>query len=380
MWWPSKSMRNILFALAFISIGILACRPPSGLATRGGAPTVLTAPKLVHVYNGTSVGYYTSTGGYGFGTAANSVFSAAYGTTPQMVQHTAPGTGTFYIGSTSTSVTFFNGYTGGYTFATEANSKFSVPVANTLGVAVNSTQNILYTTSDAANKKIVFFNALTGGFGTGGSSGFTFAGPPASLKYLAVDSVNNILVATDPTGGRLYFMNGLTGGDLGSQLANASCAGYSAFGHLITSESLHKAYVICNGATANVVFADTSAQTVGTTINVAAITSATDITYNTTNGKTVVVGGTKAVSMNASDGSSLVTFDANTAPCSAATATLTAATYDSATNTLYLADSTNNKIYRINGATMDWADNTACVNTSFSVAADLPAPTRLGFF
>ncbi|MDZ4675899.1 MAG: hypothetical protein SGI74_00175 [Oligoflexia bacterium] len=376
-------LRTLFFLAGLIIIASSFACMQSTQFPRGAVNTVLTPPKLLHVYNGTSLGFYTSTGAYGFGTLAKSVFSAAYGNAAQMVQHTVLGGGTFYIGASCAScatVTYFNGYAGGYKFSAEAVSKFTVFTGNkSQGIALNNRQNILYAT-DTTNKGITFFNSQTGGYGAGGTSGFSFAGPPLSLQYLTVDSLNDLLVATDPTGGRVYFMDGVTGADLGSTLINGACAGYTTLGHAITSDSLHISYVICKGTNARVVLISTTTQAVLATVNVPTITTATDLTYNTTNGKIIVVGGTKAISMNAADGSGFVTFDTNTAPCNVATATLSAAVYDSASSTIFVSDSTNSVIYKIDAATMTWKDITSCTNSSFSVAADLSAPTRIGFF
>lgn len=348
----------------------------------------LTPPQLLHVSNGSDIGYYTVDGDFAVTDEFDSIFTLPNGADAQTVQLLSDGT--FIFGSDCVGcnfVTLFKGYSAGYKFISFNESQRSITTGGVAeGLALDSTNFVLYA-GDSVNKTVTFLNPATGYPKIGGTvaaSTFDYSVEAAvgGLQYLAVDTIERRLVFTDPTNVKVFFADASDGSFLntlpnGLSLSSASCANLS---YPFVVSSLHKAYVLCDDVIVYVTTTNVPDFSLGnlgaSTFSLTGMNTAKDLVYLATQNALYIVGdGSRIVKMNPTTGAIVTTFDI-TAACGVTD--LSAIVYSADTNLLYVADKTNSRIYKIKPSNLQLNDST-CAGSRFSVS-DVSQPTRLTYF
>jgi hypothetical protein len=341
----------------------------------------------LHVYNGSKVAFYTATGQYAFSDQASSVFSfsQSLGTAAQMVQDSL--NGYFFIGTSSCSsgcndVVFMDGLKGFHSANFSASVQTFSNNGHAMGVAVNPAKAAVYA-ADPTVPRIYYMNEATLGFGTGGNTGIV---PPSgsNAEYLGADSSTDRLLVTDTLLGSVYFLDG-SSGTLINPPGDLSVASQCAAGNLsyvAVNSNLHMGYVLCAD---KILYFNTGVTpgwgigaAVGTsTLSLAPITSAADVAVNSTSNTVVVVGNQYVSLLSGSSGTTITTADL--AAACGVTPDLRGVAYDASSDTIFVSDYTNSKVYLLKGS--DATPKTgSCSSSSFSTATDVPNPTKMTFY
>lgn len=340
------------------------------------------APGLLHVYNGTEVAFFNESGGYGFGSQSNSVFSLAGSTSTQMAQNS--NLGFFYIGGSCAScnyLTFFNGYNGGFINTTDSLSRITMATnGKATGVAVNEVLGRVYVV-DMVNETIAmtkdFTNQFTNLSLAGSSVDWSTEG--TDIQYVAsMDEIERIAI-TSPTDKKILFAdkdgNKVTTASTDLSISSTNCTTV-----LYPVATDNQIFVLCNGATQASVVAFSGDGTPNyatnllstSTITVTGMSAGTDIFYDKTNNQIIVVGEKQVSSINPV--SLAITQTKDLTSCSG-TMTLSAVTSNG--TTIFVADSTNSTIYKLNSS-LDLTDGT-CAGSSFTLS-NATTPDRISYF
>lgn len=377
--------RLILVLLFFFS---LACGRKSGTTV-----AALNAPNLLHVSNGTKLAYYRESGVLGFISQDNSVFTTTLGNTSQVAQH--PTEGTFVIGSICSGCnyfTMFEGVKGGYRQGTLDDSKILLNRTDGIasGMVISPDDYTLYV-SDTVNKSITQYDSRTGSAkkssvaaSTTDFSGNTFV---QKTEYLAFDSGNNILLFTDPTAGKVFFvktenMQMPTGLSDGLSLLGTDCVTVK---YPLAVADLGKIFVLCNGTTTSSVIVLNSTNytyAVGNTLSASTITINTptlnDLVYSPKDQMVYVVGGGAVYKIDPVNVSIAASKDTS-ADCGT-TNNLSSIAIRGDRQLLFVSDSTNSKIYKLNSTNLYFNTSSNCAASSFSTSTYISGPNRLSFF
>lgn len=350
-------------------------------------------PMLVHVFNGTKLGFYTETGGYGFGTQAASIFTLAttsIGTNQQMPVDSI--SGRFFLGTSICAggcdeLIYLDSYNGFRFGSTVTSSEYNLsPNGVSPGAALNQLLGTLYV-SDSANDRVLIMNENNFGYQTGFSQP-TLLSQAVAPTYLGSDNTLDVVVVTDPSVGAAFMMDGVKGDELSTSpfpltLVGGGCAQASEVGFVAVSSINHLAYVLCAGSVTYLTTSSTlgtysEGSLVASNFSLSNITTATDIAVNSLNNSILVSGSHYVDALDAESGALLTSMDLTKGNCGLSTMDLESLTYDSVDNAVFVADTQNNRIYELDAASLSFK-NGSCSTSNFQTP-DVTSPKRISFY
>lgn len=391
-------MRKLSAIALFVGIGILTLvLAHCGTRVASNGFSSPTAPGLVHVTNGTTLGFYKTSGGYGFGTQGRSIFSLgnSWGSPPPFAQN--PNTGAFYFGTNNSgagnSVFYLNGLNGGFTFGTVGNSQIILESGGlSTGVALSQTTNLVYV-ADAVNDVVTYLSATKPAYGIGGNMNNSVFAAPNGLGASYINVAKNAVIVTETEVGTAYFMNASTGSPIlavGNSTslplvsATTPCNSANLVNEVQVNPNTSQGFVLCG---ASVVYINMllsapnyfmSGNLASSTIATTGITTPTDFVYDSGDNTVIVVGGTKIISLDGQTGDLTNSLDVSTYGCGAGIS-LSGIAYSPLTKQIYVTDSVNSQVYVL-GSSSFGLPTGECATSVFSTGADVSGPTKIGYF
>jgi hypothetical protein len=396
-------LKKLIALLIFVGIGVLTLMLAHCGTRITSNYTAANAPGLVHVTNGTTLGFYKPTGGYGFATQAKSIisFGGAYGGTQPFAQNTT--TGAFYFGTNNVNlgnaVFYLNANLGGFAFATLAGSEIilqsvgtTTTVGTSQGVAFSPTNNLVYVT-DPYNTVVTYLNSAKPAYGIGGNMGNSVFAAPTGLGASYIGVGKNTVVVSETQVGSVYFMNANNGDPIiavGNKtslpLVNAStpCNASNLVNQVQVSTNGGQAFILCGPSVVYInllVSAPNyflSGSLLTSTAATTGITTPRDFVYDSGDNTVIVVGGTKVISLDAQTGALVNSLDVSIYNCGSGIS-LAGVAYSSVTNQIYVTDSVNSQVYVL-GSSSFGLPSGECATSVFSTATDVPGPTKIGYY
>jgi len=385
-------MISTFLMIVFVFLAISHC---GGRTPTSSSYNAVNAPGLIHVTNGSTVGFYKTTGGYGFGSQSASIFSLGnfWGGNQPFAQD--PVTGVFFFGTNNSTqgnwVFYFSGTTG-FEFGSLGPSEMKLQSpGNSTGVGYSSSNKLLYV-ADPANDVVTYLSSTKPAYGIGNSATNSIFAAPSGLSANFVNVAKNLVAISETSAGSLYFMDATNGNSIFAMgnktnlpLVSGStpCSTAALVGPIQVSSNGSQAYLLCGPSVIYISLATSPTYLVSGSLSLSTfattgITSPTDFVYDSGDGTIIVVGNSRVIALDAQSGALVNTIDLSTYSCGSGLS-LGGVAYSSLNKQIYVTDSANSEVYVLESSSFGLATGT-CATSVFSTVTDIPGPTKIGFF
>ena len=351
--------------------------------TSSSGVTVTNPPELLQVFNSSSIGYYKTDGTYGFGSYSNSVLTTNIGSSPTFVQNTKNG----ILNLTSSSakkVLYVDSYRGSLRGSSLDYSSLSFPSDSTTdGIAISEKYSRSFVV-DSTQMKIFSINTIQSQFAVSNSSSASqyfiesYVKNPNAIAN--VDQYDQLAI-TDSTKKTVTFFNSQSGEVMASNpnpitLDTNVC---SSIGKIKSFDN--RFYVACNSTSQSylaIIESGTSPNlAIGITsgLSFTSLSSIIDFTFSSSHRVAYAISSKKLQILNLNNYAVINNTDFTDCDTNI---NLSAVTYSSTLDVLFISDSQNSRIYKFKGDGSGFVD-TNCTTSRFQVS-DVATPVGLNFF